>query len=282
MNQYYIDAFTGPAATGNRACVIELDEWLPTEKMLELAKRNGLPETAFFVKQEGDDQYALKWFTPDIEMDLCGHATLATGYAISSLIYPKINNSISSGNNFSSNSNKNHCINRVLKFDTNSGEVAVEVAPDGRLTLDFPSRMPEPAKLPENIMNALNFKPLEVYKARDYVLLYSGVDQIENIEINRAEFDLINMDPGGVIITAPAAGSKYTDCCFVSRFFTPQATILEDPVTGSAHCSLIPFWAKRLGKSDLTARQLSKTGGILYCKDQGERVKISGYATEVK
>lgn len=250
MTRHYVDAFVGDGAGGNRACVIELDGWLPDAEMLQLAKDAALPETAFFVRN--GERFALRWFTPDIEMDLCGHATMAAAYAISSIF---------------------RYVPDDVVFDTASGEVRVRVSRDGLLTLDFPSRMPEPAVLPEEIFEALSFKPLEVSKARDYVLLYDSQEKIGQMQIDRTLFDRICLDPGGVIVTAPGK-----ECDFVSRFFTPQATILEDPVTGSAHCSLTPYWSRRLGKKLMTARQLSESGGVLFCEDAGERVFISGRA----
>ena len=184
-------------------------------------------------------------------MDLCGHATLATA----------------------------HCIKTILKYDSNnivfetlSGDLSVCVEDDFYF-LDFPSRMPVPSTLPKPIEKALNIAPKEVYKSRDYVLVYNTEQEIKNIKINRQFFDQINLNTGGVIVT-----SKGTNCDFVSRFFTPQASILEDPVTGSAHCSLIPFWAKKLDKKELSAQQLSKRGGVLNCLDKNDRVIISGQA----
>ena len=184
-------------------------------------------------------------------MDLCGHATLATA----------------------------HCIKTILKYDSNnivfetlSGDLSVCVEDDFYF-LDFPSRMPVPSTLPKPIEKALNVAPKEVYKSRDYVLVYDTEQEIKNIKINRQFFDQINLNTGGVIVT-----SKGTNCDFVSRFFTPQASILEDPVTGSAHCSLIPFWAKKLDKKELSAQQLSKRGGVLNCLDKNDRVIISGQA----
>lgn len=257
MKRYYVDAFTGKGCLGNRACVVDCgsvtDAWPTDEEMMKQARENALPETAFFLSD--GDSYRLRWFTPDIEMDLCGHATLATAFVISSLA------------DFSG---------REVVFDTCSGKVSVNVASDGMLTLVFPSRPPEPAHLPQNIMDSLKFKPLEVSKARDFVLLYDSPEKVAGMSVDRALFDKYNIDPGGVIFTAQAG--EGADCDFVSRFFTPQATILEDPVTGSAHCSLIPYWSRRLGKSRLVARQISSQGGILYCEDCRERVRISGYA----
>ena len=208
-----------------------------------------LQKLLFFVPK--GNKFHLRWFTPEIEMDLCGHATLATA----------------------------HCIKTILKygskniiFETLSGDLSVCVEDDFYF-LDFPSRMPVPSTLPKPIEKALNIAPKEVYKSRDYVLVYNTEQEIKNIKINRQFFDQINLNTGGVIVT-----SKGTNCDFVSRFFTPQASILEDPVTGSAHCSLIPFWAKKLDKKELSAQQLSKRGGVLNCLDKNDRVIISGQA----
>lgn len=255
MKRYFIDAFVGENCRGNRACVVDCgtfaDGWPKDEEMMETARRNALPETAFFLR--GEDHFALRWFTPDIEMDLCGHATLATGFAISS--DPAFRGD-------------------EVVFDTCSGRVGVMVSQDGLLTLRFPSRPPKEAALPQPIYDSLKFKPSGVWKARDYVLLYDSPEKVRNMELDRELFDSVNIDPGGVIVTA--AGGE--GCDFVSRFFTPQATILEDPVTGSAHCSLVPFWSKRLGRNKLVARQLSEQGGILYCQDCGDEVLIGGRA----
>ena len=257
MKRYFADAFTGEGCRGNRACVVDCgslaDGWPRDEEMMRQARENALPETAFFLRK-GDGSYLLRWFTPDIEMDLCGHATLATAFVISNL--PEFNSD-------------------KVSFDTCSGAVSVDVAPDGRLTLVFPSRPALPAQLPQNIMDSLRYKPLEVSKARDYVLLYDSAEKVAAMSVDRELFDRLNIDPGGVIFTAPGPDG----CDFVSRFFTPQATILEDPVTGSAHCTLIPFWSRRLGKDKMVACQLSEQGGILYCEDCGDKVRISGYAT---
>lgn len=248
-NLYQIDAFTDNIFGGNPACVVPLENWLPNDILLKIAKENSVAETAFFVKK--GEKFHLRWFTPDIEMDLCGHATLATAHClITSLNYPK----------------------DEIIFETLSGNLLVKVE-NGLYKMDFPSRMPVLHDLPSIILQSLNIKPLEIYKARDYVLVYENETQIKNIKIDRQLFDQINLDPGGVIVTAIG-----DNCDFVSRFFTPQASILEDPVTGSAHCSLIPFWAKRLNKNELFAIQISDRLGKLYCEDRGERVLISGKA----
>jgi len=249
LDLYQIDAFTNKIFGGNPACVIPLDYWLPDDLLLNITKENAVAETAFFVDK--GEKIHLRWFTPEIEMDLCGHATLATAHCLKSILkYPK---------------------NKIV-FETLSGDLTVVIENDFYF-LDFPSRMPVISELPEFIEKSLNIKPKEVYKSRDYVLVYDSEDDVKNIEIDRQIFDTINLDPGGVIVTSK--GNKYD---FVSRFFTPQASILEDPVTGSAHCSLIPFWSNRLNKKELTAIQLSERSGTLNCQDKNERVIISGQA----
>ncbi len=249
LELYQIDAFTDHLFGGNPACVVPLENWLPDDLLLKIAKENAVAETAFFVGK--GEKILLRWFTPEIEMDLCGHATLATAHCLKTILnYP----------------------HEKILFETLSGNLSVSVS--GNLyTLDFPSRMPVAHTLPVSIANSLNIQPKEVLKARDYVLVYETEADVRNIRIDRNTFDQINIDPGGVIVTA-----KGDECDFVSRFFTPQASILEDPVTGSAHCSLIPFWANRLNKKELLAFQLSERVGKLHCEDKGDRVWISGNA----
>ncbi|MBF7092118.1 PhzF family phenazine biosynthesis protein [Flavobacterium sp. ALJ2] len=249
LNLYQIDAFTDKIFGGNPACVVPLESWLPDEILLKIAQENAVPETAFYVVT--DKRVHLRWFTPEIEMDLCGHATLATAHTLKSILnYPE----------------------NTIVFDTLSGELIVTIDKDV-YTLDFPSRKPVPTELPEIIRDSLNIQPKTVLKSRDYVLIYETEQQIKDIVIDRQTFDKLNLDPGGVIVTA-----KGTHCDFVSRFFTSQASILEDPVTGSAHCSLIPYWSEQLGKKEMHAKQLSEREGTLYCVDNGERVLISGKA----
>ena len=249
LDLYQVDAFTNSIFEGNPACIVPLPSWLPDEILLKITQENAVAETAFFVAKE--NKFHLRWFTPEIEMDLCGHATLATAHCLKTILkYPSNN----------------------IVFETVSGNLSVAVK-DGFYFLDFPSRIPVPAALPELIEKSLNIPPKEVYKSRDYVLVYDTEQDIKNIKINRQIFDQINLGTGGVIVT-----SKGTSCDFVSRFFTPQASILEDPVTGSAHCSLIPFWAKKLDKKELSAMQLSKRKGILNCTEKNDRVIISGQA----
>lgn len=246
---FQIDAFTNKIFGGNPACVVPLIEWLPDEVLLNIAKENAVAETAFFIVQK--NKILLRWFTPEIEMDLCGHATLATAHCLKSILnYPR----------------------DKMVFDTKGGELIVTKS-NGLYHMNFPSRMPKKYTLPIEIERALNIQPLEVFKSRDFLLVYNSEEDINNIRIDRKSFDQINLDPGGVIVTAQGK-----DCDFVSRFFTPQSSILEDPVTGSAHCSLIPFWADRIGRNELSAQQLSKRKGELYCESLGDRVIISGNA----
>lgn len=246
---YKIDAFTDRIFAGNPACVVPMQEWLPDDMLLQIAKENAVPETAFFIPQ--GDQFALRWFTPDIEMDLCGHATLATAHVLKAMLQ--------------------HPADKIV-FTSNSGLLEVSAA-GGLYTLNFPSRKPVPAILPDIIARSLDRQPQAVLKARDYLLVYNSEQDIRDIRINRQVIDQINLDPGGVIITA-----KGTNSDFVSRFFTPQSTHFEDPVTGSAHCSLIPYWAEQLGKKEMKALQLSNRGGVLHCVDNADRVLISGQA----
>ena len=249
LDLYQVDAFTNSIFEGNPACIVPLPSWLPDEILLKITQENAVAETAFFVAKE--NKFHLRWFTPEIEMDLCGHATLATAHCLKTILkYPS----------------------NDIVFETVSGNLSVAVK-DGFYFLDFPSRIPVPAALPELIEKSLNIPPKEVYKSRDYVLVYDTEQEVKNIKINREVFDQINLGTGGVIVT-----SKGTSCDFVSRFFTPQASILEDPVTGSAHCSLTPLWAKKLHKKELTAQQLSKRKGVLNCLDKNDRVIISGQA----
>ena len=246
---FQIDAFSDKVFGGNPACVVPLENWLKDEVLLKIAKENAVAETAFFVRK--GKNFHLRWFTPDIEMDLCGHATLATA----------------------------HCILSELKlesqkviFETLSGELEVSLN-NGRYLMDLPRRNPIAATLPDEIKNALNIQPKKVLKARDYLLVYENQKEIEDIVLKREVFDQINLNPGGVIVTAIG-----DHCDFVSRFFTPQATILEDPVTGSAHCTLTPYWSEILNKKRMNAQQISERKGELFCELKKDRVEISGKA----
>ncbi len=251
---YQIDAFTDKLFAGNPAAVCPLDTWLPDHILQEIAAENNLAETAFFMPG-ANKRFHLRWFTPEIEMDLCGHATLASAYVIfEELGFSK----------------------PEIKFDTLSGELIVKRDKD-LFSLDFPSRPPEKSELPHIIREGMNIQPTEIWKARDYLLLYDSEEDVKNIEPNVAILNQINIDPGGIIVTAK---SESQNVDFVSRLFTPQCSIFEDPVTGSSHCTLIPFWAERMNKSKLIARQISKRGGELFCELHGDRVIIKGKAVK--
>jgi len=246
---YQIDAFTTKLYGGNPAAVCILDSWLDTELMQTIAAENNLAETAFAVNK--NDHYELRWFTPEIEVDLCGHATLATAYVIFNYY------------GFTEN---------TLRFiSPRSGELLVQKNKEGLLTMDFPTD--DLINVPEqlNISKAIGKQPLETYKGKtDYMLIYESQVEIEAIAPN---FHLLNeLDCRGVIVS-----SKGNDVDFVSRFFAPQCGIPEDPVTGSAHTTLTPYWSEKLNKKILSAKQLSERGGELECEFHGDRVKISGH-----
>ena len=219
LDIFHIDAFISDSFKGNTACVIQLDNWLSNEDLLNISKRNSVPETAFIIIKK--DKVLLRWFTPDIEMDLCGHATLAAAHCLKSEL--------------------NYKSNKIV-FDTVSGDLEV-VVKNNLYWLNFPSRNPIETTLPEIIKNAISIQPRFVLKSRDYILVYESEADVKNIKINQSVFDKINLDPGGVCVT-----SLGSSCDFVSRFFTPQSSILEDPVTGSSHCSLVPYWSGILKK----------------------------------
>ena len=246
---YQVDAFSGRAFAGNPAAVCPLESWLADERMQSIAAENNLAETAFFVP-EGDG-YRLRWFTPVTEVDLCGHATLASAFVVFRHLAPQLE--------------------RVL-FRTRSGELIVSRSGE-RLTMDFPSRPPVAVEAHPQLIPALGLQPKEVLAARDYMLVYETEEQVRALKPDMAR--LTEVDRFAVIVTAPGR-----DCDFVSRFFAPAHGVPEDPVTGSAHCTLIPYWSRRLGKKQLFARQVSTRGGELWCEDLGERVHISGQAVE--
>jgi PhzF family phenazine biosynthesis protein len=244
---YQVDAFTSNLFAGNPAAVCPLETWLPDEIMQKLAAENNLNETAFFIK-EGEG-YHLRWFTPEFEIDLCGHATLASAFVLFNYL---------------------DYAAEVIKFSTKSGELEV-IKKGDLIELNFPSLMPEQCEVPEALLKGINFPPSKVLKSRDYFLVYEEEALIKQIV---PDFNYLNqLDTVGVIVTA---ASDKVD--FVSRFFVPNSVIGEDPVTGSAHCNLIPYWAKELNKTTLTAKQLSARGGELFCQDQGDRVTMSGKA----
>lgn len=245
---YTVDAFTDKVFGGNPAACCPLKEFLPTEQMQKLANENNLSETAFFVKNP-DYSYNLKWFTPEVEMDLAGHPTLATAF----VIFTELGHESDS-----------------IQFHTNSGLLTV-VKKGDLLEMNFPSRMPLACTAPEDLLKGFSIQPKEVLKSRDYFLVYETQEEIEQVV---ADFNYLNkVDTLGIIITAKGNNSD-----FVCRFLVPNSVIGEDPVTGSAHATLIPYWAKKLGKNDLSSIQLSKRKGHLWCGSRGDRVTISGKA----
>jgi PhzF family phenazine biosynthesis protein len=245
---YQVDAFTGQVFSGNPAAVCRLESWLPDAQMQAIAQENNLAETAFFVRNGAG--YKLRWFTPALEVDLCGHATLATAFVILNDLTPG---------------------EHSVSFDTKSG--VLTVSRDGDLySLDFPSRPPEACdNVHPGLIAALGGKPKAVLSARDYLVVYGSEDEVRSLRPDMSA--LMTIDRFAVIATAPGREAD-----FVSRFFAPAKGVPEDPVTGSAHCTLIPYWSKRLGKQKLHAYQVSARGGELWCEDRGARVTISGKA----
>ncbi|RLB01765.1 MAG: isomerase [Deltaproteobacteria bacterium] len=245
---FQVDAFTKHVFKGNPAAVCPLNEWLGDYILQKIAAENNLSETAFFVKK--NDIYELRWFTPRTEVDLCGHATLAAAFVIFNFFEDSLHS---------------------VTFETMSGKLVVEKEETDLLFMDFPSRRGQPCDLPEELIRALGEEPAEVFLSRDYLVVYESENQIKRINPN---MDLLEkLDSLGVIITAPG-----DEVDFVSRFFAPKVGVPEDPVTGSAHCTLIPYWSNRLKKKKLRAHQLSPRGGEIFCEDLGKRVRIGGYS----
>ena len=248
IDLYQVDAFASNVFEGNPAAVCPLDEWISDKEMQQIANENNLSETAFFVEKE-DGSYRLRWFTPEAEVDLCGHATLATAHVLfEHLGYDK----------------------KEILFDSNSGILKVSREGD-KLKMNFPATDGEKMTPPPKLMEALGVESDFVFRASDYMVVLDTEQQVRDLAPN---FFLLNkIDTRGVIVTAPG-----NDVDFVSRFFAPAVGINEDPVTGSAHTMTAPYWSDRLGKKELNARQLSKRGGDLWCRMQGERVEIAGEA----
>lgn len=245
---YQIDAFADAVFAGNPAAVCPLDAWLPDDLMQAIAAENNLSETAFFVA-EGDG-YRLRWFTPTTEVQLCGHATLATAHYL-----------FEAG----------QAAGDAVRFETLSGELVVRRSAGG-LEMMFPSYPPEPADPLAGLVAAVGGAPEAVLVAKNWLLVYATEAELAALA---PDFPALGaLDPErGIIATAPG-----DEADFVSRFFAPAFGVDEDPVTGSAHCTLIPYWAARLGKAELSARQISRRGGALQCADLGETVRIGGRA----
>lgn len=247
IRQYQVDAFTGELFRGNPAAVCTLQAWVDDELMQQIAAENNLSETAFVVPAV--DGFELRWFTPTSEVDLCGHATLAAAHVL-----------------FRSMENPDSAI----RFHTRSG--VLEVTRQGnRLAMDFPAIPGVPCTSPRALAEGLGREPREVLAGKNYMAVFDSEDEVQRIDPDFGR--LATLDLHGVIITAPG-----TDTDFVSRYFAPKVGIPEDPVTGSAHCQLAPYWAVRLNRHRLHARQLSRRGGDLVCHVQGDRVILLGDA----
>lgn len=251
LRQFQVDAFTDCLFSGNPAAVCPLPHW-PDDSLLQaIACENNLSETAFLVAD--DNGYALRWFTPVAEVDLCGHATLASAH----VLFQHLGHA-----------------DEVVRFATRSGELRVRRRDDW-LDMDFPARpampCPPPSALLESLALPAGQTPVAVLAGDDYLVVLDSAAQV--LALNPDQARLATLDRRGVIVSAPGE-----DCDFVSRFFAPRYGIPEDPVTGSAHCTLMPYWSARLGRTALHARQVSARGGELRCRLEGERVTLSGQA----
>jgi predicted PhzF superfamily epimerase YddE/YHI9 len=244
---FQVDAFASRVFTGNPAGVCLLADWLPDDDLQAIAAENNLAETAFVVQRAG--RYDLRWYTPAMEVDLCGHATLAPAHVLFEHLGYR---------------------GDVIRFDTRSGELTVTKLGDV-LTLDFPARPAAPCAAPPQLVAGLGRRPQFTGRARDYLAVFATEQEVAELKPDMAA--LAQLDSLGIIATAPGTKSD-----FVSRFFAPQAGIPEDPVTGSAHSTLIPYWSERLAKQQLQARQISARGGELFCEARGTRVGIGGRA----
>lgn len=250
---YVVDAFASQLFTGNPAGVCPLDRWLADETMQAIAAENNLSETAFFVPE--DDGFRLRWFTPTTEVPLCGHATLASAYVVTTHLRAGL---------------------REVRFETLSGALTVRCNGD-LFELNLPLYMPKPIDdYPAELERGLGNPPVEVLETAEDRNFYVLLDDEDAVGSLRPDFALLaELHPRGTVVTAPGRSAD-----FVSRYFVPSYGIPEDPVTGSIHAALTPFWSRRLGKSELSARQLSRRGGELHCRVDGERVRVGGTAVE--
>jgi predicted PhzF superfamily epimerase YddE/YHI9 len=244
---FRVSAFASNPFAGNPAGVCPLDRWLPDDLLQRIAAENNLSETAYFVQEK--NSYHLRWFTPAVEVDLCGHATLASAFVLFTELGFK---------------------QPIVRFRTRSGLLSAARNQD-LLDLDFPSRPPKPCAAPDVLIKGLGAEPREVLKSRDYFAVFDSAREVADLD---PDFHLLGqVESLGIIVTA-----RDETVDFVSRFFAPRAGINEDPVTGSAHCTLIPYWAQRLKKTELRAHQISQRGGELFCRLDGDRVAIGGRA----
>lgn len=249
LTMFQVDAFASKVGHGNPAAILILERWLPDDVMLSIASENNLSETAFAVPK--GKKWGLRWFTPRLEVDLCGHATLATAHVLWKHLKTK---------------------GERLVFNTRSGDLPVTRGERGLIVLDFPSRHGEAAAVTPALCAALGRAPAEAVRSDS--MLVAVFDNRRDVYALDPDFRaLAALDARAVVVTAPGSGHD-----FVSRFFAPKMGVDEDPVTGSAHCTLVPYWSDRLGKASLVAHQVSKRGGELWCQDRGDRVHIAGHA----
>jgi len=249
LKMYQIDAFTDKVFQGNPAAVCPLETWLDDSVLLSIAQENNLSETAFFIKEK--NRFHIRWFTPKAEVRLCGHATLATAYVLFNIMgYSK----------------------KRIEFNSQSGILGVDKKNEW-LVLDFPAQYPVECTTPPEITEAFKITPVECLRAEYYLVAFQKEKDVADA---RPDFEkLKKLDNCEVIITAPS--SQYD---FVSRFFAPNLGIPEDPVTGSAHTHLAPYWSRKLGKKEFTAKQISSRGGELKCRLTEDRVLIAGKAVK--
>lgn len=247
MKQYVVDAFTDRVFGGNPAAVCVMEEWLPDELLLKITQENNLSETAFAVPNA--EGYHLRWFTPGGEIDLCGHATLATAYVITRFVKPEI---------------------ATVLFDTKSGRLTVEKKED-LFEMDFPAYELQPVPVTEQMAEAIGAKPLEAYMGRDLLCVLESEELVRSFNPDLAKIQKLD----GLLLHITAKGKEY-DC--VSRSFAPKLNVSEDPVCGSGHCHILPYWANKLQKPELVAYQASARGGVLYGKMNGNRVQLAGKA----
>lgn len=248
MKYYVVDAFAKNIFEGNPAGVCIMEHWIDENLMQKIAFENNLSETAFVVKEES--YYHIRWFTPRYEIDLCGHATLGASYIIHQFVEPDL---------------------EVIRFKSQSGELNVRIEEE-HFILDFPARMPETLEIDSELEEILGIKIKEAYLSRDLMVVVEDEEALRGLT---PDFErLRNYELGdGMIVTA-----KSMQYDFISRCFYPKCGVNEDPVTGSAHCNLIPYWAQQLGKNEMRAKQVSTRGGEIYCKLDGERVQMGGSA----
>ena len=255
LKLWQVDAFADKPFEGNPAAVVPLTQWLSDEQMLAIAAENNLAETAFFVST-GTGKYDLRWFTPEVEVPLCGHATLASAHVIFNHLVPTLSR---------------------VDFATKSGTLTVDRGEGGMLVMALPAYKavphPDAEDFREALEEALDATPVELVKANYTIALFKTADEIAEIDADAVADTLQEFDEECLVVTAPGGDLGFD---FVSRFFAPGKGVNEDPVTGSAHAGLVPFWAKRLGKPKLLARQISQRGGTLHCEEQGERVILKG------